>query len=114
VPDCLQLDAPGLIGPQVKETKAYQEWEEQKYRKMKLGLLFAKAVVLVLTRSLARLLASSGITVNAISPGFIKSGRAPASELAGGDAIPGDGLHVALRSFSYEGPFVLWPRLSML
>jgi 3-oxoacyl-[acyl-carrier protein] reductase len=42
----------------------------------------AKAGVLVLTRSLAKLLGSSGITVNAISPGFISSGSAPESELA--------------------------------
>lgn len=43
----------------------------------------AKAGILVLTRSLARLLGPSGITVNAISPGFIHSGSAPESELAG-------------------------------
>jgi 3-oxoacyl-[acyl-carrier protein] reductase len=42
----------------------------------------AKAGVLVLTRSLAKLLGSSGITVNAISPGFINSGSPPESELA--------------------------------
>ena len=42
----------------------------------------AKSGILVLTRSLARLLASSGITVNAVSPGFINSGSAPESELA--------------------------------
>jgi 3-oxoacyl-[acyl-carrier protein] reductase len=42
----------------------------------------AKAGVLILTRSLAKLLASHGITVNTISPGFIASGSAPESELA--------------------------------
>ena len=41
----------------------------------------AKAGILVLTRSLARLLASSGVTVNAISPGFIDSGSASPEEL---------------------------------
>ena len=42
----------------------------------------AKAGVLILTRSLAKVLAPHGITVNAVSPGFIASGSAPESELA--------------------------------
>ncbi|MEP6935529.1 MAG: SDR family oxidoreductase [Nitrospirota bacterium] len=42
----------------------------------------AKAGVLILTRTLAKLLAPYGITVNAISPGFIDSGSAPSEELA--------------------------------
>ncbi|MEW6543056.1 MAG: SDR family oxidoreductase [Nitrospirota bacterium] len=43
----------------------------------------AKAGVLILTRSLAKVLAPHGITVNAVSPGFINSGSAPPEELAG-------------------------------
>lgn len=43
----------------------------------------AKAGVLILTRTLAKLLAPHGITVNAVSPGFIDSGSAPPHELAG-------------------------------
>jgi 3-oxoacyl-[acyl-carrier protein] reductase len=42
----------------------------------------AKAGVLILTRTLAKLLAPHGITVNAVSPGFIDSGSAPPGELA--------------------------------
>ncbi len=41
----------------------------------------AKAGVLVLVRSLARALAPHGVTVNAISPGFIDSGSTPGAEL---------------------------------
>ena len=40
-----------------------------------------KVGLLVLARSLARLVAPHGITVNAISPGFIDSGSAPKEEL---------------------------------
>ncbi len=41
----------------------------------------AKVGLLVLTRSLARVVAPHGITVNAISPGFIDTGSAPKEEL---------------------------------
>ncbi|HBP89100.1 MAG TPA: 3-oxoacyl-ACP reductase, partial [Nitrospiraceae bacterium] len=43
----------------------------------------AKVGVLILTRTLAKMLAPDGITVNAISPGFIDSGSAPPGELEG-------------------------------
>ena len=43
----------------------------------------AKAGILILTRTLAKMLAPYGITVNAISPGFIDSGSAPSGELDG-------------------------------
>lgn len=42
----------------------------------------AKVGLLVLARSLARVLAPHGVTVNAVSPGFIDSGSAPKEELA--------------------------------
>jgi 3-oxoacyl-[acyl-carrier protein] reductase len=42
----------------------------------------AKVGILVLTRTLARVMAPHGITVNAISPGFIDSGSAPPEEMA--------------------------------
>ncbi len=42
----------------------------------------AKTGLLVLARSLARVVAPHGITVNAISPGFIDSGSAPKEDLA--------------------------------
>ena len=43
----------------------------------------AKAGVLILTRTLGKMFAADGITVNAISPGFIDSGSAPPGELDG-------------------------------
>ena len=43
----------------------------------------AKAGILILTRTWAKMLAPFGITANAVSPGFIDSGSAPVEELAG-------------------------------
>lgn len=45
------------------------------------GHYIAKSALLILTRTLAKVLGPHGITVNAISPGFIDSGSAPAEEL---------------------------------
>jgi 3-oxoacyl-[acyl-carrier protein] reductase len=42
----------------------------------------AKVGVLILTRSLAKMFAPHGITVNSISPGFIETGRTPQEEFA--------------------------------
>ena len=42
----------------------------------------AKIGVIVLTRSLAKILAPHGITANSVSPGFIETGSVPPEELA--------------------------------
>jgi 3-oxoacyl-[acyl-carrier protein] reductase len=41
----------------------------------------AKAGILILTRTLAKILGAHNVTVNAVSPGFIASGSAPDEEL---------------------------------
>ncbi|MFO0775779.1 MAG: SDR family oxidoreductase [Nitrospiraceae bacterium] len=46
------------------------------------GHYVAKAGVLILIRTLAKILAPHGIRANAVSPGYIDSGSAPADELA--------------------------------
>lgn len=42
----------------------------------------AKAAILILTRTFAKVLGPHGVTVNAISPGFVDTQSAPAEELA--------------------------------
>jgi 3-oxoacyl-[acyl-carrier protein] reductase len=74
----------------------------------------AKAGVLVLLRSLARVLAPHGVTCNAISPGFIASGSAPDEELermvktipAGYVGTTDDAVHAALYLLSDEARYV--------
>ncbi|MGB3365481.1 MAG: SDR family oxidoreductase [Thermodesulfobacteriota bacterium] len=74
----------------------------------------AKAGVLMLTRAFARQLATHGITVNAISPGFIDSGSAPKDELnamlskipAGYIGSPKDAVDAALYLLSEEASYV--------
>lgn len=74
----------------------------------------AKAGVLMLTRAFARQLATHGITVNAISPGFIDSGSAPKDELntmvskipAGYIGSPKDAVDAALYLLSEEAAYV--------
>jgi len=74
----------------------------------------AKAAVLGLTRTLAKVLGPHGITVNAISPGFIDSGSAPLDELepitrhipAGYVGEVGDAVSAALFLLSEEARYV--------
>lgn len=47
------------------------------------GHYIAKSGILILTRTLAKVLGKHGITVNGLSPGFIDSGSAPPEELQG-------------------------------
>ncbi len=74
----------------------------------------AKVGILILTRTLARVLAPYGITVNAISPGFINSGSAPEEELqamvkripAGYVGTTQDAVHVVRFLLSEEARYI--------
>jgi 3-oxoacyl-[acyl-carrier protein] reductase len=74
----------------------------------------AKVGVLILTRSLAKILAPHGITANSISPGFIESGSMPQEEFAqltknipaGYIGNPGDASSVVLYLLSEEARYV--------
>lgn len=74
----------------------------------------AKIGVLVLTRSLAKVLAPHGITANTISPGFIETGSVPAEELsrsfhsipAGYLGSPDDAVAAACYLLSEEARYV--------
>jgi 3-oxoacyl-[acyl-carrier protein] reductase len=74
----------------------------------------AKVGVLILTRSLAKILAPHGITANSISPGFIESGSAPQEEFshltknipAGYVGNPADAASVVLYLLSAEARYV--------
>ena len=74
----------------------------------------AKAGVLMLTRAFAKELAPHGVTVNAISPGFINSGSAPEEELqrmvkripAGYVGSTKDAVDAALFLISEEASYV--------
>lgn len=74
----------------------------------------AKIGILVLTRSLARILAPHGITANAISPGFIETGSVPPDEIphssrnipAGYPGTPEDAVGAVLYLLSDEARYV--------
>jgi len=74
----------------------------------------AKVGVLIVAKSLARLLAPHGITVNTISPGFVDSGSAPKEELtamvkripAGYAGTLGDAVSVVRFLLSEEARYV--------
>ena len=78
------------------------------------GHYMAKAGILILTRTFAKVLGPHGITVNAISPGFLDSGSAPVAELqkavktipAGYIGTPADAVAAARFLLSEEARYV--------
>jgi 3-oxoacyl-[acyl-carrier protein] reductase len=74
----------------------------------------AKVGVLILTRSLAKILAPHGVTVNSISPGFIETGSEPMQEFAqltgnipaGYVGSTGDAVSVVFYLLSEEARYV--------
>jgi 3-oxoacyl-[acyl-carrier protein] reductase len=78
------------------------------------GHYIAKTGVIILTRSLAKILAPHGITANSISPGFIETGSVPKEELsksfkqipAGYMGSPQDAVGAACYLLSDEARYV--------
>jgi 3-oxoacyl-[acyl-carrier protein] reductase len=81
----------------------------------------AKVGVLGLVRSLSKALAKDGITVNAISPGFIDTGSMSGAEReartqqipAGHIGVPSDAAHAALYFLSDEASYVTGSNLQV-
>jgi 3-oxoacyl-[acyl-carrier protein] reductase len=80
---CARLCAPAMIERQWGRIVAYSMANADRMVGMPAmaAHFTAKVGVLSLVRSFARSLARHGITVNAVSPGYIDSGSAPADEL---------------------------------
>ena len=80
---CARLAAPSMIAQGWGRIVAYSMANADRMVGMPAigGHYVAKVGVLALVRTLARALAPHGITVNAVAPGYIDSGSAPAEEL---------------------------------
>jgi 3-oxoacyl-[acyl-carrier protein] reductase len=88
--------------------------QRKRGRIVNFGMVNAKMGVLVLTRSLAKILAPHGITANTISPGFIETGSVPQEEIsrsfqsipAGYMGTPDDAVGAVLYLLSDEARYV--------